>query len=182
MEEETKKPTSYSGHARENVGKIATDLTAKATSPLSPIELEREAQKNYLNELLAAIEKGKKVYEGDFYIHVETKLEKLLQNVTRNYFFIRSTCPTPFFDQSVFKYDYKEEKLTYIWTVPCKDAAYHLKEFAIEVVKEERELLYMVLKYFDGTLLKIAKKLNGETSDLDVIITMKSEEEKFVTN
>ena len=155
---------------RETVGKISSDLLQSESPTLSPIELEREAQKEYYNELLTAIQRGKKLYEGDFFIHVATKTEHLMKNVTRNYFIVRSTCPTPFYDQSVFKYNHKDEQLTYIWTVPTRDVCYHLQDNALLVAPEEQGLLQFVLDYFDGTLMKLAKKLNGETSDLDLIV------------
>lgn len=150
---------------RETVGTIARDFLMRESPTLSPIELEREAQKKYLDELLIAIERGKKIYGGDFYVEVNTKMEHLMTNVTRNYFVVRSTCPTPFFDQSVFKYDHKEETLTYLWTVPNRDACYHLKDNALLVAPEEQQLLQFVLDFFDGTLLAHAQKLNNETSD-----------------
>ena len=161
---------------RDKLGKISTDLLMKESAQGSVIDLEREAQNNYYAELLIAIERGKIRYpHADFFIHVETKLEKLLVNVTRNYFFTRSTCPTPFYDQSVYHYKHADEQLQYLWTVPCKDACFHLLANARYVVPEEQELLRFVLAYESGDLLKIARKLNHETSDLNIIITKKEE-------
>jgi len=162
MEEEKKQ--------RETVGKIASDLMVKDGGLVSPIELEREAQKNYYDELLAAVARGKQIYEGDFYIHVATKMEHLMKNVTRNYFIVRSTCPTPFFDQSVFKYLHKEEQLLYIWTIPDRGVCHYLRDNAMEVAPEERQLLQFVLEFYDGTLLNVTRQLNGETNPLDIAI------------
>ena len=158
---------------RKNLGAISLDLQTKESLTRSPIELEREAQKNYLDELLIAVDRGKKLYEGDFFIRIETKFEPLMTNVHRNYFIILSCAPTPFYDQSVFQYKHKEEQLVYHWTVPCKEVCEHLRDNALFVVPEERQLLGYVLDYYSGDLLKKAQHLNGETSDLELILERK---------
>lgn len=150
---------------REKLGKISTELSSKQSPTQSPIELEREMQKEYYNNLIIAAERGKKDFEGDFFIHVETKNERLMKNVFRNYFFPRKSCPTPNYDQSVYMYTHADEEIRYLWTVPSKDACYYLRDNALIVVPEERELLRFVLEFIDGSLLRKAKQLNGERHD-----------------
>lgn len=147
---------------KETVGKFAVEGMLKEPETRSVIELEQEMQKEYMNELLNCIDKHYNDFDGDFYIVVITKREKLLHNVLRNYFMARRSCPSPQYDQSVFRYLKKDGVVDYLWTVPSEDACIHLKENALAVVEEERPLLNFVLQFSDGTLLKIAKKLNGE--------------------
>ncbi len=147
---------------RDPIGKIATDLSQKTPDSRDPVELQREMQKTYMKDLLEAVDRGYKKYSRDFFIHVETKNESLLKNVFRHYFIDRQTCPTPNYDQSVYKYDKQKGEIQYLWTIPDRGTAHHLKDNALLVAPEERELLDFVLKFADGTLFRLCKKLNGE--------------------
>ena len=145
---------------RETVGKIASDLLLKTPETSDVIELERSMQEDYIKNLIDTCNNGIKKYSKDFFVVVITKNEKLMPNVFRNYYFDRSTCPTPDYDQSVYKYDYSRQELEYIWTIPSKDACHHLKDNALQV--QEKRLLDFVLAFADGSLYKLAKKFNGE--------------------
>lgn len=153
------------------VGEIAYNLMQKDPDSRDPIELEREMQKDYLNELIACALEFSKKYVGDFYVVIITKKEKLLPNVFRNYFAARISCPTPDYDQSVFKYHYDSQLIEYIWTIPCKDACIYLKENAPYVGESERQLLQFVLQFSDGTLYKLAKQFNKEAMDSPLLTT-----------
>jgi hypothetical protein len=147
---------------RDTVGKISLDLSQQKQESLSPIELERAMQEDYLKNLIECVETNKKKIIGDFYVVVITKNERLMANVFRNYFAARTSCPTPDYDQSVFKYVAADENIQYLWTLPAKDVIEHLKFNALQVAPEERELLTFVLAFADGSLDRLAKKLNGE--------------------
>lgn len=147
---------------KQTVGKIATDLAQRSPETYDPIAIQREMQKDYMKNLLDAVDRGYFKYKTDFFIHVETKKESLLDNVYRNYFIDRLTCPTPNYDQSVFKYNQKASQIEYIWTIPDRETCHHLRMHVLEVVHDERELLNFVLKFDDGTLFKLMKKFNNE--------------------
>jgi len=147
---------------KETIGKVAVDGMLKDHDTRSVVELEQEMQKEYMNELLNCIDAHYNKWTTDFYVSVITKREVILHNVLRNYFTARLSCPTPTFDQSVFKYHRQDGKVEYLWTVPSEDACIHMKENALAIVDEERPLFNFVLQFSDGTLLKLAKKLNGE--------------------
>ena len=147
---------------KETVGKIASELLQKKPESQDPIELEREMQKDYLDNLIQCIDEHKKDFAGDFYVVVITKNEKLMPNVFRSYFFPRNTCPTPDYDQTLYKYKAAFEQLEYIWTIPSKDTCLHLKDNALQVHESERELLKFVLDFADGSLYKLCRKLNNE--------------------
>jgi hypothetical protein len=147
------------------VGKTASQLLTKTPDSCDPIEIRREMQKEYLDNLLQCVSDHRKKMPTDFYVVVLTKNERLLPNVFRNYFFARSSCPTPDYDQSVFKFYSEREEIVFLWSIPSQDACIHLKENAILVAPEERELLACVLDFADGTLYKLAKKLNSEQVD-----------------
>ena len=148
---------------RETVGKISSDLLQKTPDSRDPIEIQRAMQENYINSLMECVQTHTKKFSKDFFIVVITKNEKLMPNVFRNYFAARLTCPTPDYDQTVWRYSRQHEHLEYIWTIPSKDACIHLKNNALLVSPEEQGILDFVLKFSDGTLYKFAKQLNGES-------------------
>ncbi len=149
--------------AQETVGKVAYDLLTNGdVNDHSVEEQMREQLGEYEKNVYETALLGKAVYTQDFYIVVLTKKEKLMENVLRHYFFHRSTCPTPDYDQSVYKVHFGSSYIEFLWVIPAKDVCYHLKDNALMVDGKERELLQYVLDFFDDTLMLKAKKLNGE--------------------
>lgn len=151
---------------KETIGKVATDLMAQQTHEVSAIEQMRESLSDYEKNVWECVDRCKKEFPGDFYIVVITKNEKLLPNVLRNFFYGRLSCPTPDYDQTVYKYKRKDNQVIFMWVIPSRTASFHLKEHALEVDRQERELLKFVMAFDDGTLFKLAKELNGEV-DID---------------
>lgn len=156
---------------RETVGKIATSLMQKQDIPISPIEIEREAHKDYGKNLLQCFDEARKIYPDNFFLVVITKKEPLLENVLRNYFFHRSTCPTPDYDQAVYRYVKKDDAIEFLWVIPSKDACLYLKKNAKLVIPDEHSLLNYVLRFADGTLYAWAKRLNDEEKDSNLLQT-----------
>lgn len=150
---------------KSTIGKLSTDLLLSRPEKISIIDQQRAMQENYINELLIAVDRGQKKYIGDFFVEVQTKKEKLLENVFRNYFIDRKSCPTPNYDQAVYRYNNETQSVEFVWVIPDRDSAFHLKGNALEVAPEERDLLKFVLEFDDGTLFKICKKFNGEKMD-----------------
>jgi len=147
---------------KETVGKIATDLIVKTPDTKSPIEQMQENLTDYEANIWECVERCKKDFTDDFYIVVITKNEKLLPNVFRNYFYGRLSCPTPDYDQTVYKFKRKDNAPVFMWVIPSRDASIHLIKNYLYVAPEERELLKYVCAFQDGTLFKLAKELNGE--------------------
>lgn len=147
---------------RETVGKISSELLQKEPETRDPIALEREMHKDYVNHVYDAVARGKTEFPGDFFVVVITKKERLMQNVLRNYFLARSTCPTPEWDQTVYRYKRADDLIEFLWVVPSKDTCQLFKDNALEISPEEKDLLRFVMDFTDGTLLKLAKRLNKE--------------------
>ena len=147
---------------RDTVGKISTELLQKEPETRDPIELEREMHKDYVNHVYDAVDRGKKDFTGDFFVVVITKKERLMENVIRNYFLARSSCPTPEWDQTVYRYKRADDIIEFLWVVPSKDTCQLFKNNALQISPEEKDLLRFVMDFTDGTLLKLSKKLNKE--------------------
>jgi hypothetical protein len=147
---------------KRTIGDISQELLQKNPESRDPIELQREMQKDYMNHLINCAEEHRKIFPGTFYILVLTKNERLMPNVFRNYFYGRQSCPTPDYDQSVFVYNHELERIEYLWTIPSKDTCIHFKNNILQIAESERGLLKFILEFSDGSLFKLAKKLNGE--------------------
>ena len=148
---------------RDTVGKIYLDSIQKEPDTRNPIEIEQEAQKSYLTELFSRVEKDKEIYTGDFYIVRLLKREQLMPDMLpRGYMFTRHTCPTPQYDQTVFKYHAQDDEIEFLWTVPDLQTAVMLMNNKLYVHPQEYDLLKYVIDFFNGTLDTLAMKENGE--------------------
>lgn len=155
---------------KETVGKIATDLMKKEAPTLDAVELQREMQTDYEKNVEECIESGKKDWPGNFYIVVITKKERLLENVLRNFFFSRQTCPTPDYDQTVYHYVRSAGVIEYMWTLPAKNVCEYMRDNHHLIPPDEYGLLKHVTDFYDGTLLRKSKDLSHEASDSNIII------------
>jgi len=163
---------------KTTVGQLVYDnlVSSGDQGPVSVVELEHAMQADYLKNLLDRIDKDHDRYSGDFYVVVLTKKEKILDSTFRNYFFTRNSCPTPFFDQSVFKYNKKAGRVEYLWTLPDKKVCAHFAQHHADVPAEEQMLLGFVMNYYNGTLLKLAQKLNNETQEQGILYIKETKE------
>lgn len=149
---------------RETVGKIAGELQTKANDNThSAHEQMLEQLSEYDANLTQCVQDAVKTKTGDFYVVVLTKKERLLENVLRNYFFSRNSCPTPDYDQAVYYYSAPEQELRFMWVIPSKDTCEFMRDNAKTIDPSEYQLLQYVLSFYDGYLLKLVKKLNNET-------------------
>lgn len=153
---------------RKNVGAYSQELAVKPLDTRDPIELERAMQKDYLKNVIECIARSKSNFPDDFFVVVLTKRERLMQNVIRLYFVARQSCPTPNYEQAVFRYIAKDDKVEYIWTIPDRDTCFTYLTQALMVAPEERQLLNYILDFKSGELYKRAMMLNGEEIPLGV--------------
>lgn len=164
---------------QKTVGTIASDLLIKNNESYDPREIQKAQENEYLQNLEWCVKHAKKLVDcsslenhdackdrsaltGSFFIAVILKKEKLLENVLRNYFIATTACPTPTYDQTVYRYDDQKDSIEYLWTVPDRETCLTFKENITEIVPEERALLQNILSFYDKTLLRMAKKFNKE--------------------
>lgn len=179
---------------KKTVGSQARDLLLKAPETRDPIEIQREAQKDYIDNLEWTVRHMQKkvdcsdlvgkgrghetckdavAHMGDFFVVVLTKRERVVENILRNYFMATMSCPTPDYNQSVYKYHANREQLEYIWTVPDQEVCETFAKNARYVIPDERALLEFVMQFYDGTLLKKARELNGENLETGIVLEKK---------
>lgn len=155
---------------RDTVGKISRDLVMSSGAEThSATDQMHENLKEYDNNIYECIEIGKKEYMFDFYVIVITKKEKLMPNVLRHYFLSRHSCPTPQYDEAVYKYHRKADHIEFLWVIPSKDTCDYFVVNSLNIAEEERELLNFVLRFTSGELDSFAKKLNNEVDGLIIV-------------
>lgn len=151
---------------KETVGKVSLDLSKNShENSHSAHEQMQECLTEWETELIKCAQEHKSKWNTDFFVVVITKKERLMDNVLRNYFFARLTCPTPDYDQTVYRIDRKLDIIDFVWTIPSKDTCLFIKENILAMAPEERQLTQYVLDFADGTLFRIAKKFNNEQDD-----------------
>lgn len=113
--------------------------------------------------LQKAFDEGKKKFDGDFYIEMCLKHEKLFYNIEPRWIpHVRRSCPTPMFEQTVYRYNRAEDILEYLWVMPDIHSSSWLLENALNIPEEHKELLSFVIDFKEGALYKMCLQLNGE--------------------
>jgi hypothetical protein len=97
-----------------------------------------------------------------FYIAVITKREHLAQNTIRIYYESKYDCPTPSYEQTVYKIKENSCDWSLLWTIPAKEVCSYMKKNKMLIPPEEWELLGYVLDFDQGKLDQKAQLENGE--------------------
>ncbi len=163
---------------KKTVGSIIQQ-NAALLSPFefaAPQELTDDFHKAHYDGLIECAKEGLKTFDKDFFIVILMKHEKVLGDVIRMYPIIRSTCPTPDYDQTVYRVIYKTQDIQYIWTIPDRESCIGLLQCKEDVPREYHHILQYVMDFESGELYKLSKKLNNEVNDLDVVFEVKKEE------
>jgi len=172
--------------SKRNLGAIVSELSLKTPDSLDPQEIQRATEQEYLNELIWCIKHAQKKsscrdtcdkecvnragLNGVFFIETLTKKEKILANTLRNYFIPRRSCPTPHFDQTLYRYDALKDDVEFIWCIPDQETCEIFRENKHIIVPKERDLLKNVLAYYDGSLFRMMKQFNNEKETAGVAL------------
>jgi len=136
---------------RETVGAVATKLLQEADGKQGVVDTEREANKEYLEQVYECVQNAvKNGWDKPFYVVVISKKERVLENVMRRYFVARKTMPMPDYDQSVFLFDPKTEQLRYFWTLPDANTCEYLLHNDVD--PQETQLKAFVHAFVDDKL------------------------------
>lgn len=132
-------------------------------------EVREAMTSNYMKKLLEAVDEGKKTFDGDFFVHVLTKIDRITRAVT-TYFHPRVTYPIPNSDQTLYKFYRDREDLVLLWVLPTKDTIDFLVRKNYKTNGREQEFAKFVYNYMSGRYLddaidynrKIEGDLNGK--------------------
>lgn len=153
-------PSPISDAANTSIGEGATFA-----------EMEAMATESWDEEIQKAVKRGLEVeswFNKDFYVEVSRRRENHpekneLHDINR--FIIKAACPTPQWNQSVYKYHRRSGLLQFLWTVPRREVCAILKYYALQLNEDEKTLLDYVLEFENGKLLELARLYNKETDD-----------------
>ena len=156
-----------SASPKKSVGEYSYELQQKPDEKINPIELQREIHKgnssddSFENQVRIAVERGEKDFDGDFYVVVLFKKERLLKNVVRQYFFPRQSCPTPEYDQIVYQYLRKSRELKFQWVIPDKQSTIDLPLMKSKLPPEQQQLVKFAEDFNSGKLDRLCERLNN---------------------
>ena len=141
----TDKPTTYDPNDGISSANAASASVSGSTNPNSNNESNGINEQKMMNELISGIQQAS--------ANGGTSLPS--RDIPTN---------TTHFSDDQVKPNYvpQSEQLEFLWVLPSRQVYNMLKEHALEIPLEERQLLQFVLEDGDGTLLKKCKKLNGE--------------------
>ena len=156
---------------RKTVGALSSELLQQDTvRDATAGERMQQQLHDYESHIAECINTGKNNFAGDFFVVVITKRERLMPNVIRNYFIPRESCPTPTYDQIVYRFYRKDDMLEFVWSIPSMVAVKDIIRHQKEIDPSFYSLLKMVMDFMDGSLEKKAKSLNKE-KDNELIAT-----------
>ena len=101
--------------------------------------------------------------EGDFYIVSLLKNEQIFTGfAVRNYFIALQKCPTPTFDQTVYRFNSVTGNIELLWTLPNAEACGIYRHYRNQVPDDEQQLLGYIMAFWSGELDQAVNFLNGD--------------------
>ena len=100
----------------------------------------------------------------DFYIVLVPTNERTAQMDPTDFYFVRRSCPTPGYNQNVFKYHHTDKSLEFLWSIPRKARYWQLyanrNKYITDPVLKSRTSFVVMME--SGKLLEWVAKENGE--------------------
>jgi hypothetical protein len=163
-------------HLRETIGQTVYDNLHKQPDVTDMFEITPDMQERYWKDLTSIVVSAKDELKESFYIEMIFIREKALQGyVLHPRLFARTSCPTATYGQHVWHYNYSLDQLAFIWMLPFKDRADHLRENMLNLSDGEKSMYKYVLDFDDGTLERVARDLNKEDDTTANLILINNE-------
>lgn len=137
---------------KKTVGQAAYELMSQPYYKQDAIETQREMLKGYHDELIKCVE-AHKDWTEPFYVCVQTRRERTMNNVVRNQFYARKTRPAPNFDLALYYYDPKTEQLAFVWCIPDHASVEYICSHASSLPPEQGKLIEFCRSFKAGTLI-----------------------------
>jgi len=152
-----------------NIGEQYIEAHKKDHGFVELRQLREQVTKDYMENLEIAAMNGKKKYSDEgyhdpFYVVVLMRKERLMKKVIRSGFTFRKTCPTPNYDQTLYKFDPKTDDLSFLWVIPSPEDCSTLYKNRHLITLQKNAMLPYVIDFVEGRLYQMCKHLNGETS------------------
>lgn len=155
-----RRPNWNEQRQRETVGAMSIKA-AQDQNQSDTWETTQQREKEILHNLHDFVEKKKVEHRSDFFIMLLSRREKILTNVIRDRLYCLKACPTPNYNQSLWKYHYLDDRLEFLWSVPPKEAVDFLSRYPIEMNDMCADVIKCVFDFIDGTLARKTRELNN---------------------
>jgi len=100
----------------------------------------------------------------DFYLVLVPTNERTAEMEPEDFYFVRRSCPTPGYNQNVFKYHHTSGELEFLWSIPRKSRYWQLyanrNKYMTDPVLKSRTAFVVSME--TGKLLEWVAKENGE--------------------
>lgn len=99
----------------------------------------------------------------DGYIHLNIIKDRAVANYVKMLWVARTSCPDPFYNETVWKYEHADDSVSLLWSLPDPQACKDLLKYQGNAQGYEKVVVDFVVNYKNGTLLELANKENGIT-------------------
>ena len=136
---------------KKTVGQASYELSSKPPEKILAIDLQREMQKTFEENMNEIIKKHKD-WAKKYYIVYLLRRERLMPNVIRQQFVTRKTRPKPNYDMSLFSYDNTSGTLLFHWSIPDEETCIYLVANKEYLPEDQKPLIDFIMKFADGKL------------------------------
>lgn len=145
------------------IGKMIQEASSKPLETVELRELQREFNKDYMDELFKAAITGKKRHteHDNYFVVVLMKRDRLMRKKLTNYFTTRVTCPTPAHDQSVYTFNKKTEDLQFLWVIPDKETCRSMYTQRYNIDQLHSSIMPYVVDFVEGRLNSYERQFNA---------------------
>jgi len=148
---------------KRTVGQQYMDNINNSPGTDNAIELSGKLLSDLTDQIQEAVKDGCSQFgKVNFYIAVYPRFNAFMSQLLDTKIVVRRSCPTPVCEMTVYRYDGFAKKIEFLWALPDLRSCYAFIGNQDKVTIAEYGTLQSILDYFDGTLLKLAKTLNGE--------------------
>lgn len=113
--------------------------------------------------VIQTIENGKKEFpHKDFYVDIVWKTKRDESYEIEYVGVAWQACPTPHYNQTVYKYNRAVDDVEILWTLPPEQECLDMYEHRNELDASEWPLLPYVMSFYDGSLFNLVNKKEKE--------------------
>lgn len=147
---------------RDTVGSEAVKLAQKGDDRIEAREIQREADKEYFEEINKCVNsEPAKNWKDPFYVVVLVTKPGYLINVIRRRFLARQSLPTATPDQTVWRYYPKSGDLEFLWSLPDMETIQAVSHNRHRLSDEDQMLGEMVVDFLEKKLEAKHTKLSS---------------------
>lgn len=147
-------------HNRPTVGAIVEEAQTMESPSTDARELQQGMASNKMEPIFTALERGLKMFSANIIYVVLIRIFDKPSKTIRNKYMPTTICPTPTFNQAVFRYDRTDGKFELLWTLPGMEICNYFLRNEQHLDKQQKELLKFVHDFKNGSLDRMQYECN----------------------